>query len=121
MSPFSETKKHFEQGRDTEIVKLESWLPFGKRRKDIWGADMLVRIGSMGMAIQCTDETSHGKHITKALDNPLVKNWLRLGLAFAIISFGWRGPRGQEKVRTMRETHLVFNADGSLQALEKGD
>jgi hypothetical protein len=117
MSPFVETKKYYESLGDCEVVKLEHWNKFAKRRIDVWGADMLIRQGSLGMAVQCTDDTSHGKHVTKALGNPLVCNWLRMGLAFAVVSFGLRGKRGERKRRTLRETQIGMNGRGELVTL----
>lgn len=112
MSPYARTKQYFE-ALDCPVVKLEYWNHFAKRRIDVWAADMLVRQGSLGLAIQVTDSTSHGKHVTKAMTDPKiserVKNWLKIGICYYVYSWGLKGARGDKKKQTLRITQLVLD------------
>lgn len=110
MSPFSRTKKLLEDN-GCYVVKLESYNKWARRRIDVWGADMLVRQGKLGMAIQCTDSTSHSKHVDRALSHDGTIHWLKIGVNFYIYSWGKRGARGKRKVWTPRITQLVLNGE----------
>lgn len=117
MSPIQRALKHF-RGLDYQCVIVERWIPRAKVRKDIWGADILARRGGMLIAVQATDGTSHGKHITKCCENPLVKNWLFTGTRFFVYSESKKGPRGETKHWIPRVTELVFDGEDRVVANE---
>lgn len=118
MSPLARTKQYFEKDLpDCETVVIEHFNKWAKRRIDTWGADLLVRQGAVGLAIQCTDDTHHAHHVTKSLENPLVANWLRMGVRFFIYSWGLKGARGKRKTYQMRVTQLVLNGDDTPRVL----
>lgn len=98
------------------LAQFNKWA---KRRIDIWGADILVRRGRKLIAVQASDETSHGKHVTKAMsfESP-VMNWLKAGVPYYVYSEGLRGPRDQKKLWTPRLTEIAIRPDGTITALE---
>lgn len=99
------------------VVRLESYNKWARRRFDVWGADMLVRQGRLGMAINATDSTSHSKHVEKALYDPRTLNWLKIGVAFYIYSWGKKGKRGERKLWTPRITQLTLNGNNKVVVL----
>ena len=118
MSPTQMALKYF-RDRGGECVIITHFNKWAKRRIDIWGADILCRRGGRLLAIQASDETSHGKHVTKALlpDSP-VQNWLCADVPYYVYSEGLRGARGERKLRTPRLTEIAFNSEGKVVALE---
>ncbi len=100
-SPTTRTLAFFRK-QDCEAVVLEKWVtipkhPGGGIRKDCWGADILVRQGSLLMAVQSTSGSNHSSRVTKSLDNPAVLNWLHCGVAFYIYSWAKKGARGHRR------------------------
>jgi hypothetical protein len=118
MSPTQQALKYF-RDRGGECVIVAYFNKWAKRRIDIWGADFLVRRGSKLIAVQASDETSHGKHVTKAMlpDSP-VNNWLLAGVPYYVYSEGLRGARGERKLRTPRLTEVAVRPNGVKVALE---
>jgi len=120
-SPTARTKNFFElQGAAVAIV--EKWIPIPKHpgggiRKDAWGADMLVRQGSLLMAVQSTSGSIHAHRVEKCLANPEIVNWLHTGVGFYIYSWAKRGPRGKRKVWTPKVTQLIENGSGKVAVL----
>lgn len=90
-------------------MKLESWNPFAKKRKDIWCADLLVLQGSLGMAIQTTDSTNHSTRVKKALNSPDTANWLRMGIAFYVYSWMTGSKKDAPRI-----TQLVLDKKGKV-------
>ncbi len=116
MSPSARTKQFFESN-GCEVVKLEHFNKWSRQTIDVWGADWLVRQGQLGMAIQATDHSHHANRVAKALDNPDVKNWMKIGLCFYVYSWGLQGAKGKRKTYTMRVTQIVLNKNDKLQVL----
>lgn len=124
-SPTARTLNFFrERGATARVV--EQWVGFKKKdgaggppgvRRDLWGADILVRQGGLLMAIQSTAGASHSARVTKCLANPDLLNWLHCGVAFFIYSWAKRGPRGGRKVWTPRITQLIEDKDGKVAVL----
>jgi len=101
---------------------VEKWIPVPKHpgggiRRDLWGADILVRQGAMLLAIQSTSGSNHSSRVTKSLANPAVMNWIHCGVAFYIYSWAKKGPRGKRKVWTPRITQLIEDENGKAAVL----
>ena len=118
-SPTARTLKFF-RDQEAQCRVVEQWIDFHKPRgfkgrpgvrRDLWGADILVRQGALLMAIQSTDGTHHSKHVDKCLANTEIRNWLDCGVPFYIYSWAKRGPRGKRKLWTPRITQLIVNSD----------
>lgn len=127
MSPTARTKQFFEK-QGAKVAIIEKWLqvpnlPGGGVRKDTWGADMLVRQGSLLMAIQATSGSNHSSHVEKCLANPDILNWLHCGVNFYVYS--WRplvkynkdGRKSKLPQMTARITQLVENKNGKVAVL----
>ena len=120
-SPTARTLKFFrDQGAIAEVV--EKWIPVPKHpgggiRRDLWGADMIVRQGSLLMAIQSTSGSNHANRVTKSLANTAIMNWIHCGVTFYVYSWSKRGPRGKRKVWTPKITQLIENGDGKAAIL----
>jgi hypothetical protein len=112
-SPTARTLDFFrKQGATAEVV--EKWInipnhPGGGIRRDLWGADILVRQGALLMAIQSTSGSNHAHRVTKSLGNEAILNWLHCRVAFYVYSWAKKGPRGKRKVWTPKITQLVEN------------
>jgi hypothetical protein len=117
MSPLQRTLD-FLRGIDAIPVKLEYFNKWAKRRIDIWGADVLALHGSLLMAIQCTDGAHQAQHITKAIANPDVRNWLKGNAAFYI--YAWKQPTATRRRWRLQITQLVFDGDNNLTTLTHG-
>ncbi len=119
-SPTARTLKFFrDQGAECAVV--EKWIaipkhPGGGIRRDIWGADMLVRQGSLLMGVQSTSGSNHSHRVSKSLANPEIMNWLHTGVGFYVYSWSKRGPRGKRKVWTPKVTQLI-EKDGKAEVL----
>jgi hypothetical protein len=125
-SPTARTLKFFrDQGATARVV--EQWIGFGGKprtqgngasgiRRDLWGADILVRQGQLLMAVQSTSGSNHSKRVDKCLSNPEITNWLDCGVPFYVYSWAKRGPRGKRKVWTPRIAQLV-TSDGKVMVL----
>jgi hypothetical protein len=120
-STTSRTLNYFKElGCPAKVV--EKWVGFGKVapgerpgvRRDLWGADILVRQGGLLLAIQSTSGTNHSNHVMKCLLNDEIKNWIECGVAFYIYSWSKRGPRGKRKVWTPRITQLVIGTEAQI-------
>jgi hypothetical protein len=120
MSPTQRALKYF-RDRGGECVTLEKFIWRAKIKKDVWGADILVRRGAQLIAVQACDHTSHGKHIARALllDSP-VKNWLLAEVPYYIYSERKGGPRGETKRWIPRITQVCFGVTGELDIRELG-
>ena len=108
-----------DQGAEARVV--EQWIDFHKGpgfkgrpgvRRDLWGADLLVRQGSLLMAVQSTSGSNHSSRINKSLGNPEILNWLHCGVTFYVYSWAKKGPRGARKTWQAKITQLVENGDG---------
>jgi hypothetical protein len=121
MSPTQRALKYF-RDRGCVCVIITYFNKWAKRRIDIWGADILVRRGAELIAVQASDETSHGKHVTKAMQpDSLVRNWLEADVPYYVYSEGLRGPRGKRKLRTPRITQVMYDTTtGSVIQRELG-
>lgn len=119
-SPTARTLKFFrDQGAECSVV--EKWVtiprhPGGGIRRDTWGADMIVRQGSLLMAIQSTSGSNHSHRVEKSLANPELQNWLHCGVNFYVYSWSKKGPRGKRKVWQPRITQLI-EVDGKVKVL----
>ncbi len=120
-SPTARTLNFFrKQGAIAESV--EKWIPIPKHpgggvRRDLWGADILVRQGALLMAVQSTSGSNHSSRVTKSLANPAVLNWLHCGVTFYIYSWAKKGARGKVKRWTPKITQLIENGDGKAKVL----
>lgn len=119
-SPTQRALKYF-RDRGGECVIITYFNKWAKRHIDIWAADILVRRGQHLIAVQACDETSHGKHIARALvpDSP-VRNWLHAGVTYYVYSEGKRGPRGEKKVWLPRITQIIMRDNYELDIRELG-
>jgi len=96
---------------------VEQWNQWAKRRKDLWGADILSRQGMKLVAIQSTSGSHHADHVKGAIENPDVENWLVCGVAFEIWSWSKMGKAGKRKLWTPRVTQLVITDTGKIRPM----
>lgn len=116
MSPTARTIQYF-KGLDCAVVKLEYYHKWARKTMDVWGADILVRQGQLGLAIQATDDSHHAHRVAKALNNPLVANWLKMGINFYVYSWGLKGGRGKRKLWAFRVTQIILDDKEKLRVL----
>lgn len=123
-SPTARTLNFFRK-LDCQARVVEQWIGFGKPkgfvgkpgvRRDLWGADILVKQGCALLAVQSTSGSNHSKRVEKSLANPEILNWLDCGVTFHVYSWAKKGPRGGRKVWTPRITQLVVD-NGKVKVL----
>jgi hypothetical protein len=116
-SPTARTLKLFRDNGATARI-VEQWVGFGRGsakrpgvRRDLWGADILVRQGARLLAIQSTTGGNHSRRVEKSLENDELHNWLDCGVAFFVYSWSKKGPRGKRKLWAPRVTQLIEAGD----------
>jgi hypothetical protein len=91
MSPTARSLAHLRQlGYVVKVV--ERWNPYSKRRKDLFGCDVLaLKPGEPVLMIQCTSGSHHAARRCKLTDNGFRDLWTSCGVALEVWS--WRRAR----------------------------
>lgn len=98
---------------------VERWIPQARKRIDLFGIiDILAMKGRCLLGVQTTSGSNVAAHITKALAEPRLREWLMTNNIFEI--WGWRkvGPRGKRKLWQVRRVEFFLD-EGDVTYREK--
>lgn len=103
MSPTQRTLKECKRRGWTAQV-VERWVPFARRRVDLFGCIDLVALTPNGiLGIQACAGSSHAARLAKANAEPRLSAWRDAGGLFAVWSWAKRGAKGKRKRWALRE------------------
>ena len=87
---------------------VERWIAFAKKRIDLFGIIDIVAIrpGVIFGVQSCGEAVAD--HVTKALAEPKLAEWLAAGGEFMIIGWTKKGPRGKVKKWTPRKLYAAL-------------
>lgn len=114
-SPTSRTLQLLKQRGHTAGV-VERWIPQARKRIDLMGCiDIVALVGHRIVGIQATSGSNVAARLTKAREEPRLKEWLKCGGRFIVIGWAKQGPRGKRKTWKHRCVGLELGGDGPYQ------
>lgn len=106
MSPLQRSLKKL-RDEGWMVAKTEHWNAFSRTRQDLFGfIDLLALRGHNTLALQVTSGSNSSAREQKIRGLAQAGIWLAAGNRIVIHAWAKRGPRGQKKVWTCRETEI---------------
>jgi len=116
VSPTVRTLKELRScGYEAEVV--EKFLPFGGKRRDLFGCIDIVAVksGEPPIGIQATSKANISARFKKSTAQPKLKVWLEAGCKFEV--WGW----GSKQVTEKRKRWFVTKRPVTLEDMKSDD
>ncbi len=108
-SPTQRTLKYLREEMNYTAQVVERWNMHARKRIDLFGVIDVVAVGGRIVGVQACAGSSHAARRDKAIAEPRLREWLKAGGEFLIISWSKRGAAKKRKVWTPRVDRLTLD------------